>query len=153
MKKTNRKLAIIVLCFAFIQPIFSQDQLIEEPLLAFKSELVYGFSNLPINHEFLAGKSYSWLAEWVPNYHKERFQNGVWMEISNSFKIGLESTIEDAAQLRIFTADGDLIKEENAPIKSGVNRFPIDTTDWEKGGYIIQIQTEQGGILKKIIKV
>ena len=157
MKKTHYLVTFATLFLFQSMSLLSQDQINpineDSPLLVYKTEISEAFSSPPADGTFLAGKSFDWMVEWMPDFSQERFKDELWIKINNHFKIGVEIPEKTNASLRIFTANGDLLKEENHQLQKGVNRFPIDAHDWEKGGYIIQIQTGYSGILKKLIKI
>jgi len=153
MKATTYTLSFCVLfIFCTISNSYAQDQVTNTVDLPFQSELKEGFAIISNKGEFLAGKSYSWLKEFAKDYHPNRFKNELWLEIGDNFKVGLQASFDSDAILRIFTANGELIQEENQSIKKGINRFPIDASTWEAGGYIVQIESANGDVLKKVIK-
>lgn len=157
MKKYTNWLIIVATQLFFIAPIFSQDHAQQvsqdSPLVKFDREISDGFSDLTIDGEFLSNKSYEWINDFVPNFRQHHFDSEQWLEIKNEFKVGLYLPSETPAILRIFSADGQLMSEEKYDLELGIHRFPIVAKDWEKGGYIIHIETNVGEVVKKVIKI
>lgn len=140
-----------------VTPIFSQDQAPQttqdNPLALFEKEINDGFAHLGPNAEFLSNKSYTWINDWMPDFRQHRFDSEGWLTVKETFKIGVELPQATTATLRVFDADGQLILEEKHNLEEGIHRFPIDAADWKKGGYIVQLQTKESGLLKKVIKI
>lgn len=140
-----------------VTPISAQDHSLQtskdSPLVLFEAEIAESFAHMAPNAEFLSNKSYEWINKWMPDFRQHRFDSESWLTIKDHFKIGVESPNKAQAMLRVFDADGKLKFEEKHELEKGTNRFPIEAASWGKGGYIVQLQTKNGGILKKVIKI
>lgn len=153
MKRSTQLLAIVSFSLFLSASLFAQDNAKNDAIILFKSEIIEGIKELPVDGAYLTNKSYDWLEKWMPTFNQARFDCEYWVEIKNEFKVGFELLETSHADFRIFNTDGKLVAEEQHQLAKGIHRFPINAKDWQKGGYIIQIQTNEGGILKKVVKI
>lgn len=55
-------------------------------------------------------------------------------------------------QVRIFTLNGDLAKEESHAVENGVNDVKVDMSDLSQGVYMVQFYTNEGSALRRFVK-
>lgn len=55
-------------------------------------------------------------------------------------------------QVRVFTLNGDLAKEESHEVENGVNDIKLDMSDLSQGVYMVQFYTKEGSALRRFVK-
>ena len=130
----------------------AQDNIYHSPqnqnLKGFESSMEDYYHQMLPDKKLLSSKSY----EWLPNFNENRFKNTGWSVFKEAFTIGIEIVKDTPVDFRIFNSDGLLILSKQQELPQGIHRFFIDAKEWEKGGYIVQIQTNQGEVIKKMVK-
>ncbi|MDB5229134.1 MAG: hypothetical protein JWN78_3327 [Bacteroidota bacterium] len=56
-------------------------------------------------------------------------------------------------KIRIFMNNGNLVKEESFSLNSGSNELNVEMNDLAKGVYIVQLYSNEGSAVRKIIKM
>lgn len=70
---------------------------------------------------------------------------------SNNVSVELNASIETNANIKLINILGQTMFKDFATIKSTNNKFEINTTAYEKGIYLIVIETIEGRITQKLI--
>jgi hypothetical protein len=70
----------------------------------------------------------------------------------NTPVITVKSEDNVTMQVRIFTLNGELAKEEAHAIENGVNDVQVDMNDLAQGVYMVQFYTKDGSALRRFVK-
>jgi hypothetical protein len=71
---------------------------------------------------------------------------------SNAPVVTVKAENSISMQVRIFTLNGDLAKEETHAVENGVNDVKVDMSDLTQGVYMVQFYTKEGSALRRFVK-
>ena len=71
---------------------------------------------------------------------------------NNAPVVTVKAETSVSMQVRIFTLNGDLAKEESHAVENGVNDVKVDMSDLSQGVYMVQFYTKEGSALRRFVK-
>ena len=96
--------------------------------------------------------NFKWLEEELATVNTRHFDDLPWFSISNKFKLGFRKEQEEQGVLKIFNGSGERILSDALAVKKGINRYPIDASEWSSGVYVIFLQLKEHYVIKKVYK-
>lgn len=70
----------------------------------------------------------------------------------NTPVVSVKAEANVTMQVRIFTLNGELAKEEAHALENGVNDLKVDMSELTQGVYMVQFYTNEGSALRRFVK-
>ena len=93
------------------------------------------------------------VAEAIAIEEKLKISTSIPNPLNNNPQFNVESKSLTEMKVRIFSMHGDIIRDELHTLITGITVLTLDIQDLASGTYMIQFYTNEGSVLRRIVKM